>query len=142
MFLVDYSKEMIKLAKEKGKENNIEAEIKIGDSTKIPYKNNSFDYSICIAVLHCMNKEDSEKTLKELYRVMKPKSKSLISVWNKNSEWFKNKNKEVKMKWRDKGLRNLYLFETGELEKLIKNTGFKIAKSHEGRNIDIIAEKP
>ena len=143
MYLVDFSKEMIALAKKRAEEQKIKAHFKIADSTKIPYENNFFDYAVCLAVLHCMNKKDGEKTLKELYRVLKPKSESLITVWNKDSKWFKNRAKETQMKWTNKGLRYLYLYEPQEFYDLIEKTGFKIIKKFTPeRNIVVTVQKP
>ena len=143
MYLVDFSKEMIKLAKKRAKTLKITAEFKVADSTKIPFKNNFFNGAICIALLHCMKKTDAEKTLKELYRVLKPGAKAKIAVWNKNSKWFKNREKETKMNWRNKGLRYLYLYKPKEFYDLIKNAGFKIShKFTPDKNIVLIIEKP
>jgi ubiquinone/menaquinone biosynthesis C-methylase UbiE len=142
MWLVDFSKEMINLARKKAKKLEIPAEFKIVDSSKIPLKDNFFDAAICIGVLHCLKGKDREKTLKELYRVLKPGANAEISVWNKDSKWFKNREKETTMKWRDKGIRYLYLYEPKELYALIKATGFKILSSKQERNIRIIVQKP
>jgi len=143
MYLVDFSKEMVKFAKEKAKEKNVEAEFKIANSVKIPYRNNFFDAAICIALLHCMKKTDAQKTLKELYLVLKPGATAKISVWNKNSGWFKKKGKEISMKWRDSGCRYLYLYEPEEFYNLLKKIGFKIKfKLDEGKNIIVNVEKP
>lgn len=143
MYLVDFSKEMIDLAKKKAKEKNISAEFKLANSIKIPYEDNFFDAAICIALLHCMNKNDGEKTLKELYRVLKPGSIAKIAVWNKDSDWFRKKGKEIKMKWKDSGCRYLYLYESKEFYDLLNKTGFKIKlKLDEGKNIIVNVEKP
>jgi ubiquinone/menaquinone biosynthesis C-methylase UbiE len=143
MYLVDFSKEMINLAKKKAKTENIEAEFKVADSVKIPYSENFFNSAICIALLHCMSKKDAEKTLKELYRVLKPGAIAKISVWNKNSEWFNKKGKEITMKWRNSGCRYLYLYEPEEFYKLIEQTGFKIIfKLPPEKNIIVNVEKP
>ena len=112
IYLTDFSKEMIRLAKKRAKEHKVKAEFKIANSTKIPYEDNFFDSAICLAVLHCMNKKDGEKSLKELFRVLKPKATAKISVWNKNSKWFKNRAKETQMAWQNKGLRYLYFGST------------------------------
>lgn len=143
IYLVDFSKEMVKLAKKRAKEQKINAKFKVASATKIPYEDNFFDSAICLAVIHCMNKKDGEKTLKELFRVLKPKSEALISVWNKDSKWFKNRSKETQIAWKNKGLRYLYLYEPKELYDLVKKVGFKIIKKIEPeRNIFLIIQKP
>lgn len=131
MYLVDFSKEMLKLAKQKAKEKKIPAEFIQADLTKLPFEDNFFDFAISISALHCLKQEDHEKAIKELYRVMKPKSKSLIGVWNYNSKRFRSKRKKGKehfIGWRNKGKRYYYLFEEDEIHKIFKDVGFKIIR--------------
>jgi len=143
MYLVDFSKEMINLAKKKARTRNIKAEFKVADSVKIPYPDNFFDSGICIALLHCMKKTDAKKTLKELHRVLKPGAAARIAVWNKDSEWFKKKGKEIAMKWRNSGCRYLYLYKPVEFYNLIEEAGFKITfKLPPEKNIVVNIEKP
>lgn len=145
MYLVDFSENMIKLAKKKAKKLNISAEFSVSDiSKKLPFEDNFFDYAISISALHCLPKKDHKNSIKELYRVMKPKSKCLIGVWNFNSKRFKSKNrkKERLIKWTDKGERYYYLFEEKEIHDLFKKTGFKILSSHNTEMmINFIVEK-
>ena len=143
MYLIDFSENMIKLAEKKAKENKIEIETKQGDLLKIPYKNNFFDYAISISALHCIPPSDHKKAVSELYRVMKPKSKSLIGVWNFHSKRFnQKKGKEKLVGWRDKGKRYYYLFEEPEIHNLFKKAGFKIISTHNSEMmIRFIVEK-
>lgn len=143
MYLVDFSKEMLKFANKKAKEEKIEIETKQGELYKIPYQDNFFDFAICISALHCIKPEKHKKSAEELYRVMKPKSKSLIGVWNFNSKRFNQKNgKEKLVGWQDKGKRYYYLFEEPEVHKLFKKAGFKILSSHNSEMmINFVIEK-
>jgi ubiquinone/menaquinone biosynthesis C-methylase UbiE len=143
MYLVDFSSKMIKLAKERAKEKNINAEFKIANLTKLPFKKDFFDYAIAIAVFHCIKGEKNrEKAVKELFRVLKPKAKVLIAVWNKNSRRFNNSPKERHVKWRDKGERYYYLFDAKEIYDLFKKVGFKIVSRYNPeRNIIFVAQK-
>jgi ubiquinone/menaquinone biosynthesis C-methylase UbiE len=143
MYLVDFSQEMIKLAKEKSKKQKIPTEFFIADMKKLPFEDNFFDYSICISALHCLSPKEHEKTVAELYRVMKPKSKSLIGVWNFNSKRFnQKKGKEKLVNWRDKGKRYYYLFDEKEVHDLFKAAGFKILSSHNSEMmINFVLEK-
>ena len=85
MYLVDFSEKMLKLAKEKAKKAKIKADFIKSNLTQIPFKDNFFDFAICISALHCVRGEKNrEKTIKELYRVLKPNSKAEIAVWDKN----------------------------------------------------------
>ena len=142
MYLVDFSKEMIKLAKKRAKEKKINAEFKVANLDKLPFKNNFFDSAIVIASLHCLSPKAQKKAVKELFRVLKPKAKAEITVWNKNSKKFKNSPKERYVKWRDKGVRYYYLFDGKEIHNLFKQAGFKIiSKEEPHRNIIFVVEK-
>ena len=143
IYLVDFSEKMIKLAKERAKEKKIDAEFSVAEIGKLPFENNFFDSAIAIAVFHCIKPKEQEKAVKELFRVLKPKAKALIAVWNKNSKKFKNAKKERYVKWRDKGERYYYLFDAREIYDLFKKVGFKvISKYTPERNIIFVAQKP
>lgn len=143
MYLVDFSHEMIKLAKKKAKEQNIEAEFKISKISEIPYEDEFFDAGICFDSLHCVETERQRaQSVKELFRVLKPKAQALISVWSKESRRFKNAPKEKLIRWRDKGTRYYYLYNEKEIHDLFKKAGFKIKKkiSH-NLKIEFVIEK-
>ncbi|MDP7520640.1 MAG: class I SAM-dependent methyltransferase [Candidatus Pacearchaeota archaeon] len=144
MYLTDFSKEMIQLAKRRAKENNITAEFAIASSDKLPFKDNFFDAAICASHLHCIKGDKKrEKVVKELFRVLKPNSYAKITVWNKNTKRFKNSPKERYVKWRDKGSRYYYLYEPKEIYKLFESIGFKIKEKFiPDRNIAFIVRKP
>jgi len=131
MWLVDFSKEMIKFAKEKSKQENIDAEFFVSDLTKLPFEDNFFDAAICIASLHCIKGEKNrERVVKEFFRVLKKNAKAEIGVWNKNSKRFKNSKKEKLVGWREKGKRYYYLYDEKEVHNLFKKIGFKIISTH------------
>jgi len=131
MYLVDFSKEMLKLAEQKAKKEKINAEFIQSDLKKLPFQNNFFDYAIAINSIHCLKPKNYKKTIKELSRVMKPNSKTLIGVWNFNSKRFNQKNgKEKMIGWQDKGKRYYYLFEEKEIHKLFEEENFKIISTH------------
>lgn len=142
-YLVDFSEEMIKLAKKKAKKENIDAEFAVADATKLPFEDNFFDYAICIALLHCLETpKEREQAVKELYRVLKPKAQAKIAVWNINSKRFKNSPKEKYIAWTDKGKRFYYLFEEKEIHDLFKKVGFKIKEKFQSDvNVVFTAEK-
>jgi ubiquinone/menaquinone biosynthesis C-methylase UbiE len=144
MYLVDFSKSMIELAKQKAKEKDIDAEFRVANLTKLPFEDNFFDSAIAVAVFHCIEGEKNRiKAAKELFRVLKPGAKAEIAVWNKNTRWFRNSPKERYVGWRDKGKRYYYLFEEKEVHDLFKNAGFKIVSREEpGRMIIFVVQKP
>ena len=143
MYLVDFSEKMINLAKKRAKDKKISAEFYVSNMTKLPFENNFFDSAICISALHSIeDKENREKAVQELFRVLKPKSQALIGVWNKNSKRFKNSTKEKLIGWTDKGKRYYYLFEEKEVHNLFKKKGFNIISTLNSElMINFIVEK-
>ncbi|MEK6757700.1 MAG: class I SAM-dependent methyltransferase, partial [Nanoarchaeota archaeon] len=143
MHLVDFSKEMIKLAKKRAKKLNIEAEFFVADIAKLPFEDNYFDSAICIAVLTCIHGEENrKKVIEELFRVLKPGAETDIGVWNFKSKRFKNSKKEKYIRWTDKGLRYYYFYEEKEIHDLFKDAGFKIKSTHNSEMmINFIAQK-
>ncbi len=143
MHLVDFSSKMIKLAKERAKEKEIDADFKVAEIRKLPFKKDFFNFAIAIAVFHCIKPKSQEKAVKELFRVLKPRAKALIAVWNKNSRKFRNaKSKERLVKWRDRGERYYYLFDAKEIYALFKKVGFRVVKKYlPERNIIFVVQK-
>jgi len=145
MYLVDFSKKMIKFAKKRAKAKGLYENTKffVSNVTKLPFKDNFFDAAICIAIFHCLSPRMQKKAVKELFRVLKGKAKAKIVVWNKNSKRFKNAGKEKNVGWRDKGKRYYYLFDEKEIHGLFREAGFKIIKKEKPqRNITFVVEKP
>ena len=144
MYLIDFSKEMLKLAENKSKREKINAEFKQANLWEIPYENEFFDYAISISALHCVEtSEQREKVVRELYRVLKKGGKAEIGVWNIKSKRFKNiKRKDKYVKWTDKGERYYYLYDEKEVHDLFKKIGFKIISTHNSEMmINFIAGK-
>jgi tRNA (uracil-5-)-methyltransferase TRM9 len=143
MYLVDFSKKMLDLAKEKSKEEEIEIETKKSNLWEIDYPENYFDGAICISAIHCVKGEENRiNTLKELHRVLKPNGKVLIGVWNVKSKRFRNKDKEKMIGWTDKGERYYYLYDEEEIHFQCKKIGFKIIETHNSEMmINFICEK-
>ncbi len=74
IWALDYAKEMIKRAR---KINGKSFKYVHADAQKIPAKNNFFDHVICFSVFpHFSNKL---KTLKEIYRVLKPCGRVMVA---------------------------------------------------------------
>ena len=144
MYLLDFSKEMLKLAEKKSKSEKINAEFKQANIWEIPYENEFFDYAICISALHCVEGDKNrEKVVRELYRVLKKDGTAEIGVWNIKSKRFKNlKGKEKYVKWTNKGERYYYLYDEKEIHDLFKKIGFKIISTHNSEMmINFIVQK-
>ncbi len=126
-FCLDFSKNMIKIAKEKLKDYN--AYFIIADARNLPFKNFSFDYVISIACLHHLKKEDFLSAINEIKRVCK--GKILISVWKRNIKHFFalllgflkfKKFGYALVSWKHKGkkyYRIYYLYTKKELKNLL-----------------------
>jgi|TARA_Y100000310_G_scaffold244826_1_gene249723 ubiquinone/menaquinone biosynthesis C-methylase UbiE len=144
MYLTDFSKEMVRLARKRAKEKNIKAEFVVASSDKLPFKDNFFDSAICASHLHCIKGAKArKKAIQELFRVLKKGAYAKITVWNKNIKRFKNSPKERYVKWRDKGQRYYYLYEPKEIYELFESIEFKITeKFTPDRNIAFIIKKP
>jgi len=139
---IDFSEEMLKYAEKNAKQKKIKIVLKKAEATKIPFEDNFFDSAIFIAVLHCISTEKKrEKSLKELYRVLKPGAEAMITVWSSNHEKIKNKPKESKISWTIGGkkyYRYYYIYEKEELEEQLRGAGFEIISSCENKNINVI----
>ncbi len=146
LFGIDFSSELLKLAEKNAKKMEIKIELKKAETSEIPYSSNFFDAVVFSRVLHCIDSEEKrKKSIEEIFRVLKPNSEVIISVWGRNQNRIKNKNKECFMPWTiddKKYLRYTYIYDKPELEELLKSIGFEIISSREGKNIVIIARKP
>ena len=137
---VDFSKKMLKYAKEHIKKNNFDVELKNENATKLSFKDNFFDSAIFIRALHCIETEEGrEKTLRELLRVLKPKSEALITVWNKDQPRFADLEKDSFIPWEHNGkkfMRYYHLYEKDEFFNLLKKVGFENIKIEDKENIE------
>ena len=109
----DFSIEMLRKAVEKRDNQNIEAAFVLCKAEELPFKNTCLDSAMMIAVLHYS--KEREKCVEELVRVMKPDSKSLISVWKRGIG-------ESFVKWNYNGKsydRYFYGFSEDELNKIL-----------------------
>lgn len=75
---VDYSGEMIKVAKERSEGKGID--FQAGDAYNLPFKEKSFDAVICLGIFQ--NLEDPNKALKEINRVLKIGGAAVITTLN------------------------------------------------------------
>lgn len=100
----------------------------LGNILNIPYKNNIFDYTICIAVIHHLSSINKRKqAINELIRVTKKGGKILILVWafeQEKSSRFNFTKQDNYIDWKDKdkniiGKRFYHVFKQNELEELI-----------------------
>ena len=125
---IDNCENLLKICKHKG------LNVVYGDMCKLPFKDNSADYIISIASFHHLsNDERRSLALKELYRVIKPGGKVLISVWSinqpKKTRRVFSEYGDTIVKWDQNGDifdRYYYIFKLDEIKKLFANTKFYI----------------
>ncbi|MEA3453110.1 MAG: class I SAM-dependent methyltransferase [Patescibacteria group bacterium] len=164
---VDVSERLIKIAKEKYPAR----QFLVNDPLVLPFEENSFDKVFCLAVLHHIPSRKLRKDfLKEIKRVLKPRGKLILTVWDLNDQpkakqlLFKytllklmGKSKidyrDIFYPWKNsKGEvlieRYVRVFSKKGLKKLIKKADFIIReigivkRSKKGKNIFLIAQAP
>lgn len=107
----------------------------------LPFRDNIFDYTLCIAVIHHIKeKKDQILAIKELIRVTKKKGKILISVWEAHGKYDKGDNfvkwtlqkKYNKKQSKDTILnRYYYMYDSQELyNDILKNIKDVIIESY------------
>jgi len=143
---VDFSKEMIKQAKKFCKKYDFKVKLKKARAEKLPFLKNSFDYILNMATLHHLDKTKQEKAVKEMFRVLKKNGIALIAVWKKPfGKEIKEMNvREYYLAWhiKDKTYwRYYYVFDMKELKNLFQESGFKILKEKEDKNLILLVEK-
>ena len=142
---IDFSQSMLDKARKRCAEDRFNVELKKSSVDKIPYGDNFFDAVIYSAVLHCVHSPDKrKKSLKEIYRVLKPGAEAIISVWGRGSPRVKNREKESFVPWTVKNkkyLRYTYIYDKEELENLLISVGFEIVRNWEDKNINFIVRK-
>jgi len=118
---VDISSEFVKICEKKGlsvKEDNI---------LQLSIATNSFDNTLCIAVIHHLQTTQERQTaIRELFRITKPNGKILIFVWafeqpEDAKRKFYTKDEWVPFKTADGKVfdRFYHMYEKGELEQEI-----------------------
>lgn len=86
---IDLTEKAIELTKRRFAIYHLEADIRVGDAEQLPYPNGTFEYVFVWGVL--MHTPDTERTIREIYRVLKPGGRAAAMMYNKNSlhwRWF------------------------------------------------------
>lgn len=130
-----------------------------GDLLKISLKKSSIDIAIAIASFHHLpSLELRKKSLHEIHRILKNKGTFIISVWNLFQQKYKKHIWRARIRrilsfgkydWHDTLIpweksntnRYYYAFKGKELEKLLKENGFRIIEKFNGNNLVFICEK-
>lgn len=118
---LDTSKEMTDLLKKKASETGLNANIKLGDATKIPFEDNTFDVVYSFHLLWHIPREEQEKIISEMIRVCKKGGIILFDFLNKDfilEKLRKNKPNGEIYKMRFKHVKKILKGNKIEIEKL------------------------
>jgi len=140
----DFSENLVKLCNEKS------LQVIQGNILNVPFQDNLFNHTLCIAVLHHLSTIEMRKqAIQELIRITKLNGKILILVWAFEQEQSSRRKftKQANLiDWKDKkgnilGKRYYYVFKKNELESLIPEN-IQIEKSfYEKSNWGVILHK-
>lgn len=137
MYGIDIAEEGIKIARKWLKEENLRANLRVGDIYKtLPYKDRSFDVIICIRTLNHGKIEWIRKTIKEMHRILKPNGCVFVTVHKHKGKKHIPKDKLYGIKWiaprtyvmldgPERGIPH-YKFNKKILIEEFKQVGFKI----------------
>ncbi len=143
---VDISRNLIKLAKINIKCYSSLCSLCLGDVISLPFGEDVFDLVLCIAVLHHIPDDKSRiNAIKEIFRVLKPGGKLLVSVWSRSAKKLQKVPQNVRdavMCWGGKAEIYYHIFckeELAHLAKIAGITSFRVWESND--NIWLEAEK-
>jgi tRNA (uracil-5-)-methyltransferase TRM9 len=147
---VDFSGKFIALCKKRFASyiKTGQAEFVAANAAKLPFKNNSFDFGVSIAVMHHIPSAEMRlKFLRELHRVLESGATAKIDNWNLLEDWGKKKygiskqlanpaeghdEGDVYVPWKATGGKELpryiHIFSDRELRNLARAAGFKKIK--------------
>ena len=113
---IDHAEDMVKLASNINRKlvESGKAEFKQGCASSLPWADNEFTVVAAIEVFFFLN--ETEKTLKEIFRVLKPGGRLIIEMAYNKDDGVDHK-KIIKKT-------NLKLYSGEEMKKLLKKAGF------------------
>lgn len=115
------------------------------DILDIPFDNNTFEYVICIAVIHHLDSEEKHiKAINELMKILKKDGKLLITLWAYESDDYSKKKKFKKghnyINF-DKNERYYYIYDNIMLINMLKKLKYEYKYWWERGNWNIIVTK-
>lgn len=98
MIGIDTNQPFMNICKSKGHN------VLLADCCALPFKDNTFDYSLCISVIHHLSTQERRLlSIQEMIRVLKPGGHGILNVW---SQEYQEKKKFVKgdnyIEWKSK----------------------------------------
>ena len=137
---------------EEARKNFPDYQFRIGDILDLKFGDNTFDTVMCIATLHHIpSRELQLKALSEIYRVLKPGGKLVMTNWCLMREVWRVKRivfllscffgkkrdclgfKDLLVPWGitgNKVKRYYYAFSLAELARLVKKVGFRVDEAY------------
>ena len=82
---LDGDPKALEIAREKIAKSGLTIRLDEGMSFNLPYPDNSFDRVFSSLIFHHLTREDKERTLKEVYRVLRPGGELHVADWGKAS---------------------------------------------------------
>lgn len=85
---IDVDEKVLAIAKRKQLESKQEIILKLYEGTVLPFADNSFDRVLSSLVFHHLTPAQKVSTLKEIYRVLRPKGELHVADWGKAKNLF------------------------------------------------------
>ena len=120
---IDFSINMIKLARYQNKGKDQYCDFIVADLEHIPLRDGCFDTVICVDTLHHLPKDSRRRAIMELGRVLKKEGELIIDVKNKLNPtfWFGYSRRNVA------GFAEAYMIN--EIKDIAKKLGLKLVKA-------------
>jgi len=85
---LDADPKVLEIAKKKAVKDNLDIRFDQGFSNQLPYDNESFDVVFSSLLFHHLTKDKKIKTLKEVFRVLRPGGEFHVADWGKPQNVF------------------------------------------------------
>ncbi len=79
---IDGSQSAIDFSKKRFDEEKLEGDFVVGNFTKLPFEDNSFDIAIDRCSIVCVNFEDAKKAVDEVHRVLNKEGKFFFNIYS------------------------------------------------------------
>ncbi len=86
LYGIDITPKSIELTRRNLELHGLNSQLFLGDAESLPFENDIFDIVYSFGVLH--HTPDIQKSIREIYRVLKPEGKIFIALYNRNSIYF------------------------------------------------------